>query len=54
MQICGVVFILALHVVQKLAMYREIFFKMEDRASKQEKVGILCKIFVFVHFVIHV
>ena len=38
-------------VVQKLAMYRKIFFK--DRVSKQEKVGMIY-IFVFVHFFIHV
>ena len=34
-------------VVQKLAMYRTIFFKMEDRASKQEKVGIIYIISLF-------
>ncbi len=26
-------------VVQKVAMYRKIFVKMEDRASKQENLG---------------
>ncbi len=38
-------------VVQKLAMYRKIFVKMEDRASKQENfrmIYIIFELFLFI------